>query len=85
MSAYYVSVRTDRNGEHEVHSEECGFLPIEGERLLLGEFEAARDAITEAARLAGVSVACVHCCRPRPTYDEWMAALRRGEPVEVVA
>ena len=50
MTSYYVHMDTDSNGDHEVHVEDCGYLPGVETRFYLGEFSSCKEAIGEAKK-----------------------------------
>lgn len=45
---YYVSKVMQANGDHEVHDENCRWLPDLPNRILLGEFYNCQDAVRAA-------------------------------------
>lgn len=45
---YYVNTNAQSNGDHEVHREDCSFLPAPGSRLYLGLFEECFSAVAKA-------------------------------------
>lgn len=61
MWNYYVNRNAQANGDHEVHREDCQFLPALENRLFLGSFNNCRDAV-QAARSYFVQVnGCYFC------------------------
>ncbi|MDR3125806.1 MAG: hypothetical protein LBU20_01930 [Candidatus Nomurabacteria bacterium] len=66
MLHYYVNQNEQDNGDHEVHDENCSWLPDVGNREYLGLFNNCRDAVTKAQllhpywRING----CYFCCNP---------------------
>lgn len=51
MSAiYYFNTITDSKGNHEVHTQECIFLPSEGTRKRIGMESNCQNAIASAKR-----------------------------------
>ncbi len=61
---YYFNNNTDNNGYHEVHTEECTFLPSEWNRTYIGSFSSCREAITYAtiAYPGKTFDGCYFCC-----------------------
>jgi hypothetical protein len=51
MKKYYVNKHAQSNGDHEVHNEDCSFLPHAENRMYLGIFYACASAVTEAKKL----------------------------------
>lgn len=47
---YYVNKNPQSNGDHEVHKEECRWLPALPNRQYLGYFDNCRDAVKEAGK-----------------------------------
>lgn len=47
---YYVHTLTDNQGDHEVHTEYCQYLPSLVNRVYLGEFTYCSQAVAEARR-----------------------------------
>ena len=48
MKFYYFNDNTDSNGYHEVHTEDCSYLPAIQNRTYIGYFSNCHDAIKEA-------------------------------------
>ncbi|KPM94925.1 hypothetical protein CGK66_14285 [Vibrio parahaemolyticus] len=63
MSIYYVNKRAQSNGDHEVHTHECKWLPLEENRHMLGVFTSCLEAVREAKKIYRKSNGCAHCCR----------------------
>lgn len=42
---YYVNKRPQANGDHEVHTENCRYLPSAADQKYLGDFSNCRDAV----------------------------------------
>ncbi|HSU15903.1 hypothetical protein [Longimicrobium sp.] len=64
MAAYYVNKVAQANGDHEVHTSSCNWLPSDGNRLYLGYFSTCGEAV-RAARLHYNQVnGCYYCSRP---------------------
>jgi hypothetical protein len=47
---YYVNTRAQSNGDNEVHTSSCGYLPGESNREYLGDFASCSPAVSEAKR-----------------------------------
>lgn len=45
MKSYYVNDKAQSNGDHEVHHEDCQYLPSAQNRTYLGEFSNCSDAV----------------------------------------
>ena len=61
MDKYYVNDFPQTTGEHEVHREDCAFLP--GNRTYLGEFSECSEAVAEAGKYFKKVDGCYFCCR----------------------
>jgi len=65
MKNYYINKLTDSNpnGNNEVHTEDCIYLPSAYNRIYLGSFNNGVDAVN-TAKAAGYSKAdgCWKCC-----------------------
>lgn len=48
MKKYYVNDRAQANGDHEVHHQDCQYLPLQQNRTYLGEFSNCKPAVTAA-------------------------------------
>jgi hypothetical protein len=64
---YYVNKNAQSNGDHEVHTQSCSYLPSELNRKYLGEFSNCEDAVREAKKTYPKSNGCFYCCRARHT------------------
>lgn len=61
---YYVNDNAQKNGDHEVHTSLCSFLPNLENRKFLGDFANCYDAIY-AARIYYTQVnGCFYCANP---------------------
>lgn len=60
---YYVNQNAQDNGDHEVHTLSCSFLPDEENRTYLGDFTNCPPAVTEAKRHYPQSNGCFYCSR----------------------
>ncbi|WP_299569572.1 hypothetical protein [uncultured Shewanella sp.] len=45
MAYYYVNKNAQANGEHEVYTGNCSYLPVEHNRIYLGNFATCQEAI----------------------------------------
>ncbi len=59
---YYVNQNAQPSGEHEVHAENCAFLPSAENRIYLGYFSNGREAIKEARKHYSNVDGCFYCC-----------------------
>ncbi|KQX13577.1 hypothetical protein [Flavobacterium sp. Root420] len=62
MKNYYVNKNAQSNGDHEVHTDDCKYLPIAANRKSLGEFSNCKPAVTEAKKTYSQSNGCKTCC-----------------------
>lgn len=58
---YYVNKNAQNNGDHEVHTSTCSFLPSEANRLYLGDFTSCGPAVREARKTYSTSNGCFFC------------------------
>jgi hypothetical protein len=56
---YYVNNKAQSNGDHEVHTENCTFQPLD--KKYLGEFSNCSDAVKEAKKTHSQSNGCKTC------------------------
>jgi len=61
MSYYYVNKNAQDNGDHEVHTTGCSFMPKAENRIYLGDFATCRPAVTEAKKHYVKSNGCFYC------------------------
>jgi hypothetical protein len=61
MKKYYVNKHAQSNGDHEVHNEDCSFLPHAENRMYLGIFYACASAVTEAKKTYPKADGCAFC------------------------
>lgn len=61
---YYVNKNAQDSGDHEVHTSSCSFLPIEANRIYLGDFTSCAPAVVEAKHYYAQSNGCYYCSRP---------------------
>lgn len=61
---YYINIRADAEGRHEIHREYCYFLPESRVRKLLGIFFLNESVIAEARKFVGSGRfdGCIWCC-----------------------
>lgn len=56
---YYVNKNAQANGDHEVHDENCTYLPYN--RKYLGEYDTCKDAVAEAKKEYKTANGCKYC------------------------
>ena len=56
---YYVNKKAQSNGDHEVHNENCNYLP--SDKKYLGNFSNCADAVKEAKKEYTKSNGCTYC------------------------
>ncbi len=61
MPSYYVNKNIQPTGEHEVHKEGCHRMPELQNRVYLGYFSNAIDAVREARRYYTNVDGCYYC------------------------
>jgi len=61
MKKYYVNNNAQANGDHEVHHQDCIYLPLPQNRTYLGEFSNCKSAVTEAKKYHAQSNGCKTC------------------------
>jgi len=66
MPYYYFNDNTDDKGNHEVHTEDCSFIPSVSNRTLIGLESNCSEAISRAKRenIYKSFDGCYYCCRP---------------------
>jgi hypothetical protein len=62
MKKYYVNTKAQSNGDHEVHNEDCKYLPSSENRKYLGEFSNCKPAVEEAKKTYKQTNGCKTCC-----------------------
>lgn len=65
MRTYYFNNNVDSNGRHEVHAEDCSWLPSISNRTRIGYCNSCKEAI-QKAQLEHPSESfdgCYHCCK----------------------
>ena len=61
MTKYYVNNNEQYNGDHEVHTEFCGYLPELENRVYLGDFTNCSAAVKEAKKHHKQVNGCYYC------------------------
>lgn len=61
MPFYYVNQNEQPTGEHEVHKEECFRMPELKNRIYLGYFLNANEAVKEARKYFNKVDGCYYC------------------------
>ncbi|MGB5927942.1 MAG: hypothetical protein WBH03_07190, partial [Cyclobacteriaceae bacterium] len=64
MKRYYVNKNAQANGDHEVHDENCYWLPNETNRMYLDYFSTCEAAVREARKHYRQVNGCIHCSKP---------------------
>lgn len=64
MKKYYVNKNAQDNGDNEVHTEDCGYIPAPENRIFLGTFETCCEAVIEAKKYYKKVNGCYYCSRP---------------------
>ena len=63
MSSYYVNKNPQSNGDHEVHTTGCQYLPEEKNRIHLGDFSGCALAVKAAKKYYLQADGCYYCCK----------------------
>ena len=61
MARYYVNKNEQSNGDHEVHTTGCSWLPKTENRIYLGDFWSCFSALTEARKYYLKVNGCYYC------------------------
>ncbi len=61
--SYYVNRQPQLNGDHEVHRENCTWLPATHNRVYLGKFSSCHRAVREAKKIYPQSNGCKYCSK----------------------
>ena len=61
MAMYYVNKNAQTNGDHEVHTTGCSWMPKHENRISLGDFYSCHLAVVEARKHYSQSNGCAHC------------------------
>ena len=59
---YYVNTNVQPNGDHEVHHQDCLFLPGANNHEYLGAYNNCQDAVRESRKRYRQTNGCYHCC-----------------------
>lgn len=62
MKIYYVNTNPQPNGDHEVHAQDCTFIPNFINRKYLGDFVSCDGAVKKAKESHPQSNGCKTCC-----------------------
>ena len=62
MKSYYVNKNAQSNGDHEVHTSDCSYLPAAENRKYLGQFTSCVGAVAEAKKSYDQVNGCYFCC-----------------------
>lgn len=60
---YYVNKNAQSNGDHEVHTSECSYLPETQNRTYLGDFSACSPAVAKAGDYYTQVNGCFYCAK----------------------
>lgn len=61
MAKYYVNKKAQTNGDHEVHTTGCSWLPKTDNRIYLGDFSNCKDAVKKAREYYTKVNGCYYC------------------------
>lgn len=61
MKNYYVNTQAQYNGDHEVHTADCQFIPSLLNRKAIGQHENCKAAVTEAKKTYSKADGCKTC------------------------
>ena len=61
MERYYVNTNAQSTGEHEVHKDGCHKMPELQNRIYLGYFSDAKEAVSGARRYFSNVDGCYYC------------------------
>lgn len=64
MDNYYVNKNAQPNGDHEVHKENCKYIPKVENRLYLGMHPTCHGAVIKARTIYPKADGCYYCCEP---------------------
>lgn len=59
---YYVNKNAQANGDHEVHTTGCSYMPLESNKIYLGLYENCFSAIRKAKEYYTKVNGCYYCC-----------------------
>ena len=63
MKHYYVNDKEQSNGDHEVHHQDCYYLPATENRTYLGYFSTCKEAVSKAKETYWKSNGCYFCSK----------------------
>ena len=58
---YFICTRSQTDGSHTVHKDDCPFLPESGEQIFLGIFKSQQYALKEGNRYFSNPASCLFC------------------------
>ena len=61
MAHYYVNKNAQPNGDHEVHTDACSWLPDALNRTYLGLFDSCFGAVAKAKTIYSTADGCARC------------------------
>lgn len=61
MAKYYVNKNAQSNGDHEVHTPGCSFMPQPENRVYLGDHSGCHAAVREARKHYTQVNGCYYC------------------------
>ena len=61
MANYYVNKNAQANGDHEVHTTGCSYMPKVENRIALGDFSSCKPAVDAARKHYSQSNGCYYC------------------------
>lgn len=61
MKKYYVNKNAQHNGDHEVHADDCIYLPKAENITYLGEFSSCIGAVVTAKNIYSTTNGCKTC------------------------
>lgn len=64
MAYYYVNKNAQSNGDHEVHTTGCSFMPEADNRIYLGDFASCTPAVRAAKSYYDQVNGCFYCANP---------------------
>lgn len=62
MKRYYLNIVAEKNGDNEIHTEFCLYLPVIINAKYIGDFSESKKAIDEALKNYPNANGCKHCC-----------------------
>ena len=61
LYSYYVNDNTQTNGDHEVHREDCWYLPLIVSKTYLGLYSGCSGAVQKAQTIYTQANGCAFC------------------------